>query len=77
MHPGHCGGLETLSSSDVPCEGYTHDREGQRVDHVAPKPCTKEDIARLMKAYKVAAQNAKDAGFDGVELHGANGYLVD
>ena len=38
---------------------------------------TVEDIQRYMKSYKTAAENAKKAGFDGVELHGANGYLID
>jgi N-ethylmaleimide reductase len=36
-----------------------------------------EDIARLLKDYELAAQNAKAAGFDGVEIHAANGYLLD
>ena len=42
-----------------------------------PKEMTVEDIQRYMKSYKTAAENAKMAGFDGVELHGANGYLID
>ena len=38
---------------------------------------TKEDIDRTIADYRRAAENAKKAGFDGVQLHGANGYLVD
>ena len=36
-----------------------------------------EDIARLLKEFELAAQNAKTAGFDGIEIHAANGYLLD
>jgi N-ethylmaleimide reductase len=36
-----------------------------------------EEVETLIEDYRKAAQRAKDAGFDGVELHGANGYLVD
>ncbi|KAL9647316.1 hypothetical protein ABK040_011683 [Willaertia magna] len=42
-----------------------------------PKALTKEEIKQVIKDYAQAARNAKEAGFDGVELHGANGYLVD
>ncbi|KAM0243987.1 hypothetical protein ACHAP5_006651, partial [Fusarium lateritium] len=38
---------------------------------------TKEDIHQTIKDYAVAAKNAVVAGFDGVEIHGANGYLPD
>lgn len=38
---------------------------------------TLEDIDNIVKAFRKGAENAKAAGFDGLELHGANGYLVD
>ena len=38
---------------------------------------TVEDIKQVLKEFRTGAENAKKAGFDGVELHGANGYLVD
>ncbi|EPQ25876.1 uncharacterized protein PFL1_06550 [Pseudozyma flocculosa PF-1] len=38
---------------------------------------TKDDLAQLLDDYRSAARNALDAGFDGIELHGANGYLID
>lgn len=43
---------------------------------VAPQPMTIEDIKRTVSDFKQAALNAFDAGFDGVEIHGANGYLL-
>ncbi len=42
-----------------------------------PKAATQDDIKQLVKDYAQAAANAIDAGFDGIEIHGANGYLID
>ncbi len=42
-----------------------------------PRPLTLEEIKEVVEAYRQGAENAKRAGFDGVELHGANGYLLD
>lgn len=44
---------------------------------VTPRALAIEEIPDIIAAYKTAAQNAKTAGFDGVEIHGANGYLLD
>jgi len=44
---------------------------------VTPRPLTLAELAEIVEAYRTGAQNAKRAGFDGVELHGANGYLLD
>jgi NADPH2 dehydrogenase len=54
------------SSSDVPMKGG-----------VVPTPLTEEEIWGYVGYYKQAANNAISAGFDGIELHGANGYLID
>jgi 2,4-dienoyl-CoA reductase-like NADH-dependent reductase (Old Yellow Enzyme family) len=42
-----------------------------------PRQLDASEIPGIIASYKQGAQNAKDAGFDGVELHGANGYLLD
>jgi N-ethylmaleimide reductase len=42
-----------------------------------PHAMTEEDISNTMAEYVQAATNAGEAGFDGVELHGANGYLLE
>jgi N-ethylmaleimide reductase len=47
------------------------------VDASAPRALETAEIARVVEDYRKAAENAKIAGFDGVELHAANGYLVD
>jgi 2,4-dienoyl-CoA reductase-like NADH-dependent reductase (Old Yellow Enzyme family) len=44
---------------------------------VTPRALETEEIADIVDAYRRAAENAKAAGFDGVEIHGANGYLLD
>jgi len=42
-----------------------------------PRALDREEIPGVIEAYKVGAENAMKAGFDGVEIHGANGYLLD
>ncbi len=44
---------------------------------VTPRALEREEIAGVVAAYRKGADNAKAAGFDGVEIHGANGYLLD
>ena len=38
---------------------------------------TIDDIKQVIKEFRAGAENAKKAGFDGLELHGSNGYLID
>ena len=42
-----------------------------------PRALATEEIAGIVEAYRKGAENAREAGFDGVEIHGANGYLLD
>lgn len=46
-------------------------------DFVVPRALELNEIAGVVEAYRLGAANAKKAGFDGVEIHGANGYLLD
>lgn len=46
-------------------------------DFVTPRALETSEIAGIVEAYRKGAENAKLAGFDGVEIHGANGYLLD
>ncbi|MCF6776396.1 alkene reductase [Thiotrichales bacterium 19X7-9] len=46
-------------------------------DFETPKAMTLDEIEQTIEAYRQGAENAKKAGFDGVEIHGANGYLLD
>ncbi len=45
--------------------------------YVTPRALDTEEIADIVEAYRQGAERAKAAGFDGVEIHGANGYLLD
>jgi len=46
-------------------------------DYVTPRALATEELPGIVAAYRKGAENAKKAGFDGVEVHGANGYLLD
>jgi NADPH2 dehydrogenase len=57
-----------ISASDIHLEGRPN----------PPRPLTEEEVKEYIELYTIAAKNAVEkAGFDGVEVHGANGYLVD
>jgi len=45
--------------------------------YVTPRALERDEIPQIIEAYRRGAQNALEAGFDGVEIHGANGYLLD
>ena len=53
------------------------DGVGRMVDSPIPRELTHDDIGQVIADYRQAALNAIDAGFDGVEVHGGNGYLID
>jgi N-ethylmaleimide reductase len=55
----------------------TSDGAGTLVEPSMPRALSRADIQQLVALYAQAAQNALDAGFDGVEIHAANGYLVN
>ena len=57
-------------------EPYIHTPTGKQ-PHEVPRVLETSEIPRVVADYANAARRAKDAGFDGVEIHGANGYLID
>jgi N-ethylmaleimide reductase len=70
-------GAEILAPSAIRPKGQMWtDSQGMQ-DFPLPKEMTPDDIDGAKKEYLQAAKNAVEAGFDGVELHGANGYLLD
>jgi N-ethylmaleimide reductase len=70
-------GSEIVAPSAVRAAGQMWtDAKGMQ-DYPTPKAMTAEDIVSTQAEYVAAAKNAIEAGFDGVELHGANGYLLE
>lgn len=65
-----------VAPSPVAIDGVVR-RLGGTVPYEVPRELSTLEIKQIIAQYKQAALNAKEAGFDGVELHGANGYLVD
>jgi len=70
------GGGQPVSSSATTAPDFAHTYEGKKPYEEA-RAVTEADISRIVGEYAKAARNAIDAGFDGVQIHGANGYLVD
>jgi N-ethylmaleimide reductase len=82
MHTGRIGhptllpdGLIPLGPSPVAAKGHVFTHQGPQ-DFVTPRELDEEEIARTIADFALAARNAVAAGFDGVEIHGANGYLI-
>ncbi|NID09845.1 alkene reductase [Fibrivirga algicola] len=68
---------EILAPSAIAAAGQIYTDELGMQDHPTPHEMTKADIEKTIQEFVAAAKNAVAAGFDGVELHGANGYLVE
>ena len=76
VHPSFVGGAAAVSSSATTAPDYAHTYEGKQ-RYTEARPLTVDDIKRLLDDYAHAAKNAIAAGFDGVQIHAANGYLID
>jgi len=72
----HQGRLAVAPSAIKINEPYIHTPIGNK-PHEDPRALETDEIPRVVEDYNRAAERAKTAGFDGVELHGANGYLID
>jgi 2,4-dienoyl-CoA reductase-like NADH-dependent reductase (Old Yellow Enzyme family) len=83
--PEYLGGDLPIAPSSIAGEGETFlppppDHTGLFLpmkSYVVPREMTEEDIRRAVTSYGRGAENAMRAGFDGVEIHAANGYLID
>ncbi|MGU7774362.1 alkene reductase [Burkholderia sp. MR1-5-21] len=82
-HTSLLGGEQPVSSSPIQAEGvkvFIAGEDGSTPGFVqasAPRALTVDEIRDVVGQYRTAARHAIEAGFDGVELHGANGYLVN
>ena len=74
--PFYLNGELPVAPSAIAPEGHVSLMRPKK-DFVTPRPLETNEIAGIVEAYRKGAENAKLAGFDGVEIHGANGYLLD
>ena len=83
MHTGRIGHTDNLSEgaiwgpSDIKAAGQIYTDTAGMQDHSDPVALTTAGVKTIIEGYVSAAKNAMKAGFDGVELHAANGYLLE
>jgi 2,4-dienoyl-CoA reductase-like NADH-dependent reductase (Old Yellow Enzyme family) len=75
-HERYLDGETPVAPSAIQPEGHVSLVRPQ-VDYPVPRALETAEIADIVEAFRTGAENAKAAGFDGVEVHGANGYLLD
>jgi N-ethylmaleimide reductase len=75
-HPDLHGGALPVAPSAIKPNGQAFTNDGLK-DHVTPRALETDEIPAIVEDYRHAAQCAKDAGFDGVEIHSANNYLLE
>jgi N-ethylmaleimide reductase len=75
-HPDFHDGALPVAPSALEVEGEAFTQNG-KVKIVTPRALALNELPGIVAQFRAAAENAKAAGFDGVELHGANGYLLD
>ena len=75
-HPDFHGGELPVAPSAIAADGEVFTSNG-RTKMVTPRALDLHELPGIIEQFKKAAENAREAGFDGVELHGANGYLLD
>ncbi len=76
VHPSFLGGAQPVSASGTTAPGLPHSYEGKQ-RYAAARPLRADEIPRLIEDFRTAARHALQAGFDGVQIHAANGYLID
>ncbi len=75
-HPQFQHGATPIGPSAIAAKGNAYTPLGKKT-YVTPRVMSQQDISTVVREYAQAAELAKEAGFDGVEIHGANGYLID
>lgn len=84
MHTGRIGhednlpdGVKLVSASNLKAAGQIFTDTKGLQDHTQPEALTTKGVKEVIEGHVSAAKNAIKAGFDGIELHGANGYLIE
>ena len=76
VHPDFLGGEKPVAASATTAPDAAHTYEGKKPYHEA-RALRLDEMPALLDDYRRAARNALEAGFDGVQIHAANGYLID
>ena len=76
VHPSFLNGAQPVSSSATTAPGDAHTYDGKQ-PYTEARPLELNEIPRILDDYAKAARNAIAAGFDGIQLHAANGYFID
>jgi len=77
LSQGNAYGLPTIAPSAIPPRGAMMEEYGGSGPWPTPREMTEQDLDLVVEGFAAAALRAKRAGFDGVEVHAANGYLLD
>ncbi len=75
-HPSYLNGETPVAPSAIKPDGHVS-LIRPKTEYVTPRALETDEIPGIIEAYRKGAENAKRAGFDGVEIHGANGYLLE
>lgn len=76
VHPSFLGGGQPVSASVTTAPGQAHTYAGKQ-PYTPARALPLEEIPELLEDFRQATRNAIEAGFDGVQIHAANGYLLD
>lgn len=81
-HPGRAthsaiNGVTPISSSNKPIRNESIHTPRGKLPYEAPRPLRTDEMPGIVELFRMAAIRAKSAGFDGVQIHGAHGYLID
>ncbi|MHC8367283.1 alkene reductase [Pseudomonas sp. ZT5P21] len=76
VHPSFLQGAQPISASITTAPGHAHTYAGKQA-YTQARALPLDEIPALLEDFRHAARNAMEAGFDGVQIHAANGYLID